>query len=122
MRKRTKTWVTVPLAAVLALHGTACWSYVTPEDQKLIEAADCEELIKEHRNFAAAEKKLAEEIRDTSNSTAATNAVGVATLAVFGLGFFSWDDQADAKTNLAELTAYREAIAAEAKKKNCKLQ
>ena len=42
-------------------------------------------------------------------------------LAVFGLGFFSWDDQSDAQTNLAELTAYRQAIETEARKKNCKL-
>ena len=111
------------LAAAFALCGsTTAWSnHITPEDQKLIEAASCEELVKEHRNFAAAEKKLAEEIRQTSNSTTAGNVVGVATLAVFGLGFFSWDDQVDAKTNLAELTAYRQAIEAEAKKKNCKL-
>lgn len=116
-----RTLHTILLAATLAMGVTNSWANVTPEDQKLIDAADCEELIKEHANFAAAEKKLAEEIRQTSNSTTAGNVVGVATLAVFGLGFFSWDDQVDAKTNLAELTAYREAIAATAKKKNCKL-
>lgn len=110
------------LAAAIALHGATGWcNHITPEDQKLIEAANCEELAKEHRNFAAAEKKLAEEIRQTSNSTTAGNVIGVATLAVFGLGFFSWDDQVDAKTNLAELTAYRDAIENEARKKNCKL-
>lgn len=112
---------TILLTVTLALCGPNAWANVTPEDQKLIDAANCEELVKEHANFAAAEKKLAEEIRQTSNNTTAGNVVGVATLAVFGLGFFSWDDQADAKTNLAEITAYREAIAAAAKKKNCKL-
>ena len=111
----------LPLAITFSLHCAPAWSYVTPEDQKLIEAADCGEIIKEHRNFSAAEKKLAEEIRSTSNSTTAGNVIGVATLAVFGLGFFHWDDQADAKTNLAELTAYREAIAAEGRKKKCAL-
>jgi hypothetical protein len=93
------------VTATLALCGFSAWANVTPEDQKLIDAASCEELIKEH----------------ASNNTTAGNVVDVATLAVFGLGFFSWDDQADTKTNLAELTAYREAIAAAAKKKNCKL-
>lgn len=122
MHKLPRIFVTLPLAVTLACYGTASWSHdVTAEDLKLIAAADCEELIKEHRNFSAAEKKLAEEIRQTSNNTTAGNVIGVATLAIFGLGFFSWDDQVDAKTNLAELTAYREAIAAEAKKKNCKL-
>ncbi len=121
MRTLPPIFPSLALAATLALYGTTAWSHVTAEDQKLIEAAKCEELIKEHRNFSAAEKKVAEEIRQTSNSTTAGNVIGVATLAVFGLGFFSWDDQVDAKTNLAELTAYRQAIEAEAKKKNCTL-
>jgi hypothetical protein len=121
MHNLRSIFVTLPLALTLACYGTVSWCMVTAEDQKLIEAADCDEIIKEHRNFSAAEKKLAEEIRQTSNSTTAGNVLGVATLAVFGLGFFSWNDQADAKTNLAELTAYREAIAAEGRKKNCKL-
>lgn len=114
-------FVTLPLAVILAGYGTASWSKVTAEDQRLIEAASCDEIIEEHRNYSAAEKKLAEEIRQTSDSTTVGNVLGVASLAVFGLGFFGWNDQADARTNLAELTAYREAIAAEGKKKNCKL-
>ncbi len=121
MHKVPKILFSLPITVTLACYGTACWSNVSAEDQKLIAAANCDEIVKEHRNFAAAEKKLEEEIRKTSNSTTASNVVGVATLAVFGLGFFSWDDQVDAKANLAELTAYREAIAAEAKKKNCTL-
>ncbi len=116
-----KIFVTLPLAVTLAGYGIACRSQVTAEDQRLIEAANCDEIIKEHRNFSAAERKLADEIRQTSNSATAGNVLGAASLAVFGLGFFSWNDQADARTNLAELTAYREAIAAEGKKKNCKL-
>jgi hypothetical protein len=120
MHKLRKILVILPLSVALAGYGITSWSHVTAEDQRLIEAADCDEIIKEHRNFSAAEKKLAEEIRQTSGSTTAGNVLGVASLAVFGLGFFSWNDQADAKTNLAELTAYREAIAAEGRKKNCK--
>ena len=92
---------------------------VTPEDMKLIEAAGCDEIIREYRNFSLAEKKLTEEIRQTSSGTTATNVIGVATMAALGIGFFSWNDQVDARTNLAELTAYREAIAAQGKKKNC---
>lgn len=121
MYKPRKFLVILPLAVALAGYGIASWSQVTAEDQRLIEAANCDEIIKEHRNFSAAERKLAEEIRQTSDSTTAGNVLGVASLAVIGLGFFSWNDQADAKTNLAELTAYREAIAAEGRKKSCKL-
>ena len=121
MRNFLKTLTSLALAGAIGLHGAASWSMVTSEDQKLIEAAGCDEIVKEYRNFSAAEKKLAEDIRQTSSGTVAGNVLGVATLAAFGLGFFSWDDQADAKTNLAELTAYREAIAAEGKKKGCQL-
>lgn len=109
------------LAAILLAAGTPLFAYVTAEDQKLIDAASCDEIVREHRNFSLAEKKLADEIRSTSNATTAGNVLGVATLATFGLGFFSWNDQADAKENLAELTAYREAIAAAGRKKNCNL-
>ena len=110
-----------PLALTFACFATPAWPVVTAEDQKLIEAADCAEIIREYRNFSGAEKKLADEIRSTSNSTTAGNVLGVATLAAFGLGFFSWNDQADAEENLAELTAYREAIAVEGRKKKCDL-
>lgn len=51
---------------------------MTAEDQKLIEAADCDEIIKERCNFFCGREQI-------------------------------------------ELTAYREAIAAEGRKKNCKL-
>ena len=113
--------VCLPLCATLSLCPAASWAMVTPEDMKLIEAAGCDEIIREYRNFSLAEKKLTEEIRQTSSGTTATNVIGVATMAALGIGFFSWNDQVDARTNLAELTAYREAIAAEGKKKNCAL-
>ena len=121
MRNALKTLTSLALAGAIGFYSAASWAFVTPEDQKLIEAASCDEIIKEYRNFSAAEKHLAGEIRRTSNSTVAGNVLGVATLATFGLGFFSWDDQADARTNLAELTAYRVAIEAEGKKKGCNL-
>lgn len=121
MHNFLKTFARLLLAGAISLHSVVSWSTVTSEDQKLIEAADCDEIVEEYRNFSEAEKKLAEEIRRTSSSTVAANVLGVATLAAFGLGFFSWNDQADAKTNLAELTTYRDAIAAEGKKKSCTL-
>lgn len=121
MRKIGKIFAALSLTLALACQDAAAAPLVDPEDQKLIEAAGCDDIIEEHGNFSAAEKEVAEQIRRNDNSTVAGNVLGAATLATFGLGFFSWDDQADARTNLAELTAYREAIAAEGKKKNCKL-
>lgn len=114
--------ITAILSLALACAGQAgAAPLVDAEDQAIIAAASCEEIIEEHQNFSAAEKALADQIRQNDNSTVAGNVIGAATLATFGLGFFSWDDQADARGNLAELTAYREAIAAEGRKKNCKL-
>ena len=121
MRKRPTVISRFSLGAALSLCAAASWSMVSAEDMKLIEAAGCDEIIREYRNFSLAEKQVAEEIRQTSNSTTATNVIGVATMATLGIGFFSWNDQVDARTNLAELSAYREAIAAEGKKKNCAL-
>ena len=121
MRKRPTFFSRFSLGAALSVCAAASWSMVSAEDMKLIEAAGCDEIIREYRNFSLAEKQVAEEIRQTSNSTTATNVIGVATMAALGIGFFSWNDQVDARTNLAELSAYREAIAAEGKKKNCAL-
>lgn len=86
-----------------------------------MEAAGSPDIIREHRNFAAAEKPLGEEIQRITSSTTAGHVMGLATLAAFGLGFFSWNSQADAREKLAELKAYSEALAAEGRKKKCAL-
>ena len=119
MRNVHKTLTLLALAGAIGFQGVASWARVTAEDQKLIEAAGCEEIIKEYRNFTLAERKVKEDIQRTSSNTTASNILGVATLATFGIGFFHWNDQVDARENLAELTAYREAIYAEGKKKKC---
>ena len=116
-----KPLICLSLSIALSVNMQTAWSYVDADDQKLIDAAECPELQKEHKNFAAAEKKIAEEIRQSSNSTTAGNVLGVATLAAFGIGFFHWDDHSDAKENLAEMKAYRVAIEAAAAKKKCPL-
>lgn len=110
------------MVALLAVHAQSSWSSgVDPDDQKLIDAAGCDEIVKQHEIHAAQEKAVADEIRRSANGTAATNVLGVATLAAFGIGFFSWDNSVDAEHNLAELRAYREAIAAAGRKKGCAL-
>ena len=77
MRNAPKPIASLAVAVSLGLYGGACLSMVTYEDQKLMEAAGCDEIVKEYRNFSAAEKKLAEEIRQASNSTTAGNVLGV---------------------------------------------
>ena len=120
MRRFAKVAAGLSLAITFGGYAAAS-SLVTQEDQALIEAAGCDEIVHEYANFVAAEKELADEIRKNDTGEVAGNVIGAATLATFGIGFFSWDDQTDAKGNLAELTAYRQAIYAEGKKKNCNL-
>lgn len=110
------------LLAALAFQPLPAWPHgVTPEDQKLIDAASCEEIVKQYKIHVAEEKMVAEEIRKTTNGTVAGNVVGAAMLATFGIGFFSWDNSVDAEANLAELRAYRDAIGAAGRKKGCNL-
>ena len=122
MRTIPKFLACLPLATALFLHAPASLpATVEPEDQKLIDAAGCDEIIKQYRIHADQEKAVAEEIRKATGGTVATNVVGAATLAAFGFGFFTWDNSVDAQENLAELRVYRDAIAAAGRKKNCAL-
>ena len=110
-------------AALFSLCAQAAWCHtgIDPEDQKHIDAAPCEEIVKQHGIHVAEEKALVAEMQRTRNGTVATNVVGAATLAAFGIGFFTWDNNADAEENLAELRLYRDAIAAAGRKKGCAL-
>ena len=122
MRKFLLTLLCLPLAAMLALHATSSWSaMVEPDDQKLIDAAPCDEIVKQYGVHVKQEKAVADEIKRSTTGTVATNVLGAATLAVFGVGFFTWDNSVDAEENLAELRAYREAIAVAGRKKGCAL-
>ncbi|MDP1964029.1 MAG: hypothetical protein Q8K93_17715 [Reyranella sp.] len=38
---------------------------IDPEDQKLIDAASCEEIVREYRNYSAAEKEAEAQIRQS---------------------------------------------------------
>ena len=117
-----KSFLCLPLVATLALFAhTACPATVDPADQKLIDAASCDEIVKQYKIHVDEEKAVVAEIKRTTTGTVATNVVGAATLAIFGLGFFTWDNSVDAEENLAELRAYRDAIAAAGRKKGCAL-
>lgn len=109
------------LLAIFLLPAQVAWSAIDPEDQKLIDAASCEEIVTEYRNYWAAEKEVDDQIKRSTTGTAAANVAGVAAFAVLGFGFFTWDDNADARETLAELRDIRIAIAEGARKKGCRL-
>ena len=109
------------MLAALVLFGRTAWSAIDPEDQKLIDAASCEEIVREYRNYSNAERELDAKIRASNAGTAAANVAGIAAFATLGFGFFTWDDNSDAKETLAELREIRIAIADGARKKGCQL-
>ena len=108
-------------AAFIFFFAPAVRAAIDPEDQKLIDAASCQEIQREYRNYSAAEKAAEAEIRRAKGGTAAANVAGLAAFAVLGFGFFTWDDHSDAEENLAELRDIRIAIAGGARKKGCAL-
>ena len=110
-----------PIFAAALILAAPCLMAVgvDPDDQRLIDAAGCDEIVKQHKIHLDQEKALVEEIRRTTAGTVGTNVLGAATLATIGIGFFTWDNSVDAEENLAELRAYREAIEASGRKKGC---
>lgn len=122
MKRSPRSFACLTFAATLVLFVPEAWSRIDPEDQKLIDAASCEEIVREYRNYSAAEKAAEAQIRQSNAGTAAANVAGIAAFAVLGFGFFTWDDNSDAQENLAELRDIRVAIAEGARKKGCNLQ
>jgi hypothetical protein len=117
------TWCLAYLvvAAGLVLPGHPAWSRLDPEDQKLIDQASCAEIIREYRNYTAAETELTERIQRAKAGMAAANVAGIAAFATLGFGFVLWDDDSDAEETLAEVREIRAAIAEGARKKACPL-
>lgn len=111
----------LPLLAILLLFDRTAWSAIDPEDQKLIDAASCEEIVREYRNYSNAERELDAKIRASNTGTAAANIAGIAAFATLGFGFFTWNDNSDARETLAEVRDIRIAIAEGARKKGCRL-
>ena len=122
MKRSSRSFAFLTFAATLVLFAHEAWSRIDSEDQKLIDAASCEEIVREYRNYSAAQKAAEAQIRQSNAGTAAANAAGIAAFAVLGFGFFTWDDNSDAQENLAELRDIRVAIAEGARKKGCNLQ
>jgi hypothetical protein len=112
---------TLAVAAILALPGSPAQSAIDPEDQRLIDAATCDEIVREHRNYSKAERDLDAEIRRAKAANVATNMAGIAAFATLGFGFVWVEDTSDAEEQLAEIREIRVAIGLAAQKKSCKL-
>ena len=121
-----KTLYRFPLRTALLLFALLAASPLTAlanedDDWKAARRASCEELTDAYRTTAAAERKVVEEMKNTSRAETGTNLLGVATLAIAGFGFFTWDNNHTAEENLADLRNDLHIITTVAREKNCAL-
>ena len=112
--------VTVLIFALLAANPPSALANDS-DDWKAARRASCEELTDAYRTTAAAERKVVEEMKNTSRAETGANLLGVATLAIAGFGFFTWDNNHTAEENLADLRNDLQIITTVAREKNCAL-
>lgn len=107
-------------AMVLFCASTA----IAGEDEDFLAAArsaSCKELSDEYKSGREAEQKLVEAIKKEKSKTVATNVIGAASMAVVGIGFFTWHDSENAEQNLADLRKDIDVIKKVVAEKKCKL-
>ena len=111
------------VALTFALLAASPLSALANEDDdwKAARRASCQELSEAYRTTTAAERKVVEEMKNTSRAETGTNLLGVATLAIVGFGFFTWDNNHTAEENLADLRNDLHIITTVAREKNCAL-
>lgn len=84
-------------------------------------SASCAELIDAYKTTKKAEHKVVNAIKEANGATILTNVLGVASFAILGIGFFTWDDNASAEENLADLRNDLKIITTVAEEKKCAL-
>jgi hypothetical protein len=100
-----------------ALISGAAWA--EDDDWKAARKASCQELIDAYRDTLDAERKVVAAIKESRDSTVAGNVAGVASLAILGVGFFTWNNEATAEENLADLRNDLRIIKTVAAEKKC---
>jgi flagellar hook assembly protein FlgD len=114
-------WIWTGTVAFALLSGMTCASANDDEDWKAARNASCKELKEAYVNMLAAEKKVADEIKSSNNTTVGTNLLGAAAFAATGFFFFTWDDTSSAEENLADLRNDLKIIRTVAQEKKCEL-
>ena len=112
------------LATLIALSFPFGNSWANPpgqEDWDAARKASCPELIEAYKTTSAAERKVVAAMKESKDGTIAGNVLGVASLAILGIGFFSWNDDASAEENLADLRNDLNIITTVAAEKKCVL-
>ena len=111
------------LAFIVAVFLAGGASAAAPDAEwwEAARKASCPELIDAYKVTTAAERKVVAAMKESRDGTVAANVLGVASLAILGIGFFSWDDQASAEENLADLRNDLKIIVTVASEKKCEL-
>jgi hypothetical protein len=109
----------MPLIALGLLFGSA--QAADEDDWAAARKASCQELVDAYRTTRAAEKEVAAALKESKGGTVATNVLGAATLALLGLGFFTWNDNASTEENLADLRNDLLIIRTVSAEKKCEL-
>jgi hypothetical protein len=74
-----------------------------------------------YKSTLDAERKVVAAIKDSKDGTVATNILGVASVAILGVGFFTWNDHESAEENLADLRNDLTIIRTISAEKKCEL-
>lgn len=119
--KLSKRTIALLSAAALLCAAAPAWSAGDDDDWKAARKASCTELKEAWVNTRAAERKVADEIRRSTNGTVATNVLGAAAFAATGFFFFTWNDDESAEENLADLRHDLDIIKTVAAEKKCEL-
>jgi hypothetical protein len=121
MRKSGNYVAAIVIAAAWLTSGAA-FAAGDDEDWQAARKASCKELKEAYVNTLVAEKKVADEIKSSTNTTVGTNLLGAAAFAATGFFFFTWDDTSSAEENLADLRNDLKIIRTVAAEKKCELQ
>jgi hypothetical protein len=103
------------------LFGHLSVALADQDDWEAARKASCPELIDAYKTTVDAERKVVAAIKESKDGTVATNVLGVASLAIIGFGFFTWNDNASAEENLADLRNDIKIITTVASEKKCEL-
>ena len=120
---KTMRFVRVTLALVIAFSVATTLSAASPDAEywEAARKASCPDLIDAYKTTTDAERKVVTAMKESKDGTVAANVLGVASLAILGIGFFSWDDHASAEENLADLRNDLKIITTVASEKKCAL-
>jgi hypothetical protein len=118
---RTIRFGLLPASSIAAAFLLCNASVALADDWEMARKAGCPELIAAYKSTLDAERKVVAAIKDSKDGTVATNILGVASVAILGVGFFTWNDHESAEENLADLRNDLTIIRTISAEKKCEL-